>query len=83
LAPMVLAIAIGDKAGRCIPPIDADVEGFTWVIFQQYAGDDAGLAWRDPAGAAFDLTDDRENDGACAVNALTNAWAKNYTQPSA
>jgi len=39
-------------------------------IFQQYAGDDAGLAWRGAAGAAGSLASTCENDGAIAIAAM-------------
>src|SRR5260370_36503072 len=62
--------------GGCIPPVHADVERFACDIFQQYAGDDAGLPWRRAAGAAGDLAGSWENDGAIAVAAMMIARDK-------
>src|SRR6202011_5977492 len=74
------AAGAGDRdrrqGGRRIPPIHADVERLARDIFQQYPGDDAGLAWRGTAGAAGNLAGIWENDGAVAVAAMMIARHK-------
>jgi hypothetical protein len=61
LAPLVLAMVIGDKAER----------RFARDIFQQYTGDDADPPRRGAARAAGDLANHREDDGAIAVKTMT------------
>jgi len=75
LAPLVLAIVIGDKA-EMHSPIHADVEGLAWNIFCKTAGDNADLAWRGAAVDAGDLANDRQNDAAIAVNAMMSRQNK-------
>jgi hypothetical protein len=52
------------------------ISGGAHDIFQQCAGDDAGLAWRGAAGAAGDLASARENDRAIALAATMIAAEK-------
>ena len=70
LAPLVLAIVIGDKAEDAFRQSMLMSQGLARDILRQRAGDDADPAWRGAAADAGDLAHDRPDDAAVTGEAM-------------